>query len=79
MDKRGFGIPLHHNNTGRYNSSTVARIQALVTQHGWRIHPRFTEALMGLPIGWSGTESLETGVFQSWLRSHSKLLQVGLA
>jgi hypothetical protein len=61
MDGRGFGIPLHAR-SGRYKRSTVLRIQDLVTVNGWRIHPHFTEALMGYPTGWteitaSGTAS----------------------
>ena len=52
MDGRGFGIPLH-NKTGRYKRSTVSRVHALVGEHGWRIHPHFTEALMGFPTGWT--------------------------
>jgi hypothetical protein len=59
MDKKGFGIPMH-DRTGRYKRSTVLRVQALVREHGWRIHPRFTEALMGLPIGWTEIEPSET-------------------
>jgi len=64
MDGRGFGIPLHVR-TGRYKKSTVLRTRALVLEHGWRIHPRFTEALMGFPTGWteitpSGTPSCPT-------------------
>lgn len=58
MDGRGFGIPLHEN-TGRYKRSTVLRVHALVKEHGWRIHPNFTEALMGFPSGWSEIEPLE--------------------
>lgn len=61
MDGRGFGIP-RHENTGRYKLSTVRRVHALVGEHGWRIHPHFTEALMGFPtdasaIAQSGTPS----------------------
>lgn len=52
MDGRGFGIPLHER-SGRYKRSTVLRVQELVRSHGWRIHPHFTETLMGFPIGWS--------------------------
>lgn len=59
MDGRGFGIPLHEN-TGRYKLSTVLRVHALVKEHGWRIHPSFTEALMGFPSGWSEIEASET-------------------
>jgi hypothetical protein len=59
MDERGFGIPLHEN-TGRYKLSTVRRVHALVGEHGWRIHPNFTEALMGLPTDW--TEIKQSGI-----------------
>lgn len=59
MDGRGFGIPLHEN-TGRYKRSTVLRVHALVKEHGWRIHPNFTEALMDFPSGWSEIEQSET-------------------
>jgi hypothetical protein len=52
MDGRGFGIPMHER-SGRYKLSTVLRVQELVRDCGWRIHPNFTEALMGLPSGWT--------------------------
>jgi hypothetical protein len=58
MDGRGFGIPLN-DRTGRYKKSTVSRVHALVTEHGWKIHPRFTEALMGFPSGWTEIEPSE--------------------
>ena len=78
MDRRGCGIPLN-NKTGRYNQDTVRRVQALVRTHGWRIHPAFGEALMGFPIGWSGTEPLEMARVQSMLLSHSSRLRAVLA
>ena len=59
MDGRGFGIPLH-DRTGRYKRSTVRRVQELVGKHGWRIHPNFTEALMGFPLDVSEIEPSET-------------------
>ena len=59
MDGRGFGIPLHKK-TGRYKESTVSRVHALVFEHGWRIHPNFTEALMGFPMDHTETEASET-------------------
>lgn len=55
MDGRGFGIALHED-SDRYKKSTVLRIQELVRSHGWRIHPNFTEALMGFPIDHSAIE-----------------------
>lgn len=59
MDGRGFGIPMH-TRTGRYKKSTVSRVHALVGEHGWRIHPNFTEALMGFPMEWSAIEESVT-------------------
>ena len=64
MDGRGFGIPLHER-SGRYKRSTVLRVQELVTQHGWRIHPHFTEALMGFPIDWSAIAASATPSVQT--------------
>ena len=55
MDGRGFGIPLHKE-TGRYKRSTILRVHALIGEHGWRIHPNFTEALMGYPMDHTETE-----------------------
>jgi hypothetical protein len=57
MDERGFGIP-RHERTGRYKLSTVRRVHALVGDHGWRIHPNFTEALMGYPMDWTAIKQL---------------------
>lgn len=59
MDGRGFGIPLHER-SGRYKKSTVSRVRALVQKHGWRIHPNFTEALMGLPMDFTAITASET-------------------
>jgi hypothetical protein len=59
MDGRGFGIPLH-DKTGRYKQSTVRRVQELVGKHGWRIHPNFTEVLMGFPLDLTAIVSSET-------------------
>jgi hypothetical protein len=58
MDGRGFGISSR--DKGRYRQSIVSRVRALVGEHGWRIHPRFTEALMGFPAGWTEIEPSET-------------------
>ena len=52
MDGRGFGIPMH-NRSRRFKRSTTLRVQELVGEHGWRIHPNFTEALMDFPTGWT--------------------------
>lgn len=59
MDGRGFGIPMHER-SGRYKLSTVLRVQELVRENGWRIHPNFTESLMDLPLDHSAIEQSET-------------------
>lgn len=59
MDGRGFGIPLNER-AGRYKKATVCRVHALVGEHGWRIHPNFTEGLMNFPPDWTAIEELET-------------------
>lgn len=68
MDGRGFGIP-RHDRSGRYKATTVSRVHALVGEHGWRIHPNFTEALMGFPLDWTAIEASET---QSFPRSRKR-------
>lgn len=70
MDGRGFGIPLHKK-TGRYKRSTVSRVHALIGEHGWRIHPNFTEALMGYPMDHTAIEVSETPSCQKSQRSSS--------
>lgn len=71
MDGRGFGIPLHEN-TGRYKLSTVRRVHELVTEHGWRIHPHFTEALMGFPMDASAIAESETPSPQTLLKQSAE-------
>ena len=44
----------------------------LVLAIGGAVNPTWAEWFMGVPIGWSGSEPLETGRFQSWLRAHGK-------
>jgi len=39
------------------------------------LNPLFVEWLMGLPIGWTASEPVETASFRSWLRTHSELLR----
>ncbi len=59
MDGRGFGIS-NNEASGRYRLSIILRVLALTKEHGWRIHPNFTEALMGFPMGWTEIEQSET-------------------
>lgn len=42
-----------------------------IVYHGWSkgwANPRFSEAMMGWPIGWTALRPLERGRFQQWLR-----------
>ena len=70
MDGRGFGIPLHKE-TGRYKLSTISRVHALVGEHGWRIHPNFTEALMDYPTDHTAIEESGTQSFRDARKSSS--------
>ena len=54
----------------RYKSSTVLKVQELVRLHGWAIHPRFIEALMAFPEGFTAIKDL---VIQSIQMSQSGL------
>lgn len=40
-----------------------------------RLNPLFVEWLMGLPVGWTGCECVETESFRSWLHTHSVCLR----
>lgn len=75
MDGRGFGIPLHKR-SGRYRQEIVLRVQELVTANGWRIHPHFTETLMGLPLGWTEIEPSETQSIPTRPRRSTRRSQV---
>ena len=70
MDGRGFGIP-RHKKTGRYKRSTISRVHELINEHGWRIHPNFTEALMGYPMDHTAIEESETPFTQKSRKSSS--------
>jgi hypothetical protein len=39
-----------------------------------RLNPLFVEWLMGVPLGWTSLERLETESYRSWLHTHSALL-----
>jgi len=41
----------------------------MVGEHGWRIHPNFTEALMGFPLEWTAIEQSEMRSFQTSRKS----------
>lgn len=43
------------------------------------VNPDFWESLMGWPIGWTGTEPLETAKTLAWQQQHSKSLRADAA
>jgi hypothetical protein len=42
------------------------------TAAGGQLNPRWVEWLMGVPIGWTACEPLETESYQQWLRGHGE-------
>lgn len=57
-----FGLPSHQTST---HGDASPR----------RLNPLFVEWLMGMPLGWTDFEHLETESFLSWQHTHSELLQ----
>lgn len=45
---------------------------SLAAQSGGKLNPRFTEFMMGWPIGWTSSERLEMDKFRKWRRLHFK-------
>ena len=60
----------HNAKEGAYPSEYDRNTQTLATHVGGKIHPEFTEWMMGWPIGWTDLKPLETDKFQSWLQQH---------
>lgn len=46
--------------------------RSLSHEVGGSLNPEFVEWLMGWPVGWTGSEPLETDKFQSWLQQFLK-------
>lgn len=61
--KKGCGSP------GMMDLQRAVRMRSNATG---RLNPRWTEWLMGWPIGWSSTAPLETDRFRQWLKLHGR-------
>lgn len=58
---------------GDYNrvGSSERSGDGIATQLGGRVNPEYKDWLLGLPMGWSAIEPLETRLFRLWRRKHS--------
>lgn len=61
----------HNAKEGAYPAEYRRRTPTLATHVGGKIHPHFTEWMMGWPQGWTDLLPLETDRFQSWRQVHS--------
>jgi hypothetical protein len=61
----------HNAKEGNYPAERNRRTPLLATHVGGKIHPHFTEWMMGWPQGWTGLKPLEMDKFQQWLELHS--------
>ena len=61
----------HNAKEGDYPAERNRRTPLLATHVGEKIHPHFTEWMMGWPQGWSDLKPLEMDKFQQWLELHS--------
>ncbi len=75
MKGREFGSLLptptcHNSKEGAYPAEYTRKTPTLATHIGGKIHPMFTEWMMGWPLGWTDLKPLETDKFQEWLLLH---------
>lgn len=59
-------------------SETTSRDGANTSKCIRVLNPQFVEALMGLPIGWTGLQQPATESFRSWQLTHTRLLRAAL-
>jgi hypothetical protein len=50
--------------------SPPSRIAPVKEKLSGRVNPPWAEWFMGWPMGWTGSQPLETGKFQQWFASH---------
>ena len=53
----------HNAKEGNYPAEKNRRTPLLATHVGGKIHPEFTEWMMGWPLGWTDLKPLETDKF----------------
>jgi hypothetical protein len=75
MNEREFGSLLptptcHNSKEGAYPAEYTRRTPSLATHIGGKIHPMFTEWMMGWPLGWTDLKPLETDKYLKWRQLH---------
>lgn len=61
----------HNAKEGAYPAEGKRNTPTLAWFLGGKIHPEYTEWMMGWPIGWTDLKPLEMGKFQLWLEQHT--------
>src|SRR5690606_34653100 len=69
----------HNAKEGGYPAEHTRNTPTLGARVGGKIHPEFTEWMMGWPIGWTDLKPLGMDKFQLWRQQHSGCLQEGKA
>jgi hypothetical protein len=62
----------HNAKEGAYPSEYTRNTPTLATHVGGKIHPEFTEWMMGWPLGWTGLKPLATVKYQQWQQAHGQ-------
>lgn len=65
----------HNAKEAAYPAEYTRVTPTLATHVGGKIHPHFTEWMMGWPTGWTDLKPLETDKFQQWRQKHSDFWQ----
>ena len=60
----------HNAKEGAYPAEYTRNTPTLGARVGGKIHPEFTEWMMGWPLGWTDLKPLETDKFQQWQQAH---------
>ena len=60
----------HNAKEGAYPAEYTRKTPTLATHVGGKIHPEFTEWMMGWPLGWTDLKPLATDKFQQWQQKH---------
>ena len=61
----------HNAIEGAYPAEYTRKTPTLATHIGGKIHPEFTEWMMGWPLGWTDLKPLEMDRFREWQQQHS--------
>jgi hypothetical protein len=62
----------HNAKEGNYPAEKKRRTPLLATHVGGKIHPEFTEWMMGWPLGWTDLKPLETDKFHCVQQKHGE-------